>query len=44
MQAHPADIVTDITFVHVENDESGGTSLAQSIAATRTQVAQLIGG
>lgn len=36
--------ITDITFVHVENDESGGTSLAQSIAAARSQVAQLVGG
>ena len=35
--------ITDITFVHVENDEFGGTSLAQSIAAARTQVAQLVG-
>lgn len=35
--------ITDITFVHVENDELGGTSLAQSIAAARTQVAQLVG-
>jgi len=31
-------------LVHVENDEFGGTSLAQSIAAARTQVAQLVGG
>lgn len=35
--------ITDITFVHVENDELGGTSLAQSIAAARIQVAQLLG-
>lgn len=35
--------ITDITFVHVENDEFGGTSLAQSIANARTQVAQLVG-
>lgn len=35
--------ITDITFIHVENDELGGTSLAQSIAAARTQVAQLVG-
>jgi FMN-dependent NADH-azoreductase len=34
--------ITDITFVNVENDEFGGTSLAQSIAAARTQVAQLV--
>ncbi len=35
--------ITDITFVHVENDEFGGTSLAQSIAKARTQVTQLVG-
>lgn len=34
--------ITDISFVNVENDEFGGTSLAQSIANARTQVAQLI--
>lgn len=34
--------ITDITFVPVENDELGGTSLAQSIATARTQVAQLV--
>jgi FMN-dependent NADH-azoreductase len=33
--------ITDITFVHVENDEQGGTSLAESIAQARTQIAQL---
>lgn len=36
--------ITDITFIQVENDEHGGTSLAESIAAARTQVAQLVGG
>lgn len=35
--------ITDITFVHVENDESGGTGLAESIANARTQIAQLVG-
>lgn len=34
--------ITDITFIHVENDEFGGTSLAQSIANARTQIAQLV--
>ncbi|QDL11824.1 FMN-dependent NADH-azoreductase [Brasilonema octagenarum UFV-E1] len=35
--------ITDITFIHVENDELGGTSLVKSIAAARAQVAQLVG-
>lgn len=35
--------ITDITFIHVENDELGGISLAESIANARTQVAQLVG-
>lgn len=35
--------ITDITFVNVENDELSGTSLAQSLAAARTQVAHLVG-
>lgn len=35
--------ITDITFIHVENDENGGQPLAESIAAARTQVAQLVG-
>jgi FMN-dependent NADH-azoreductase len=34
--------ITDITFIHVENDELGGTSLAQSIANARLQIAQLV--
>jgi FMN-dependent NADH-azoreductase len=34
--------ITDITFIHIENDEFGGTSLAQSIVAARHQVAQLV--
>lgn len=36
--------ITDITFIQVENDEHGGTSLAESIAAARTQVVQLVRG
>ncbi|HEY9643901.1 MAG TPA: FMN-dependent NADH-azoreductase [Coleofasciculaceae cyanobacterium] len=36
--------ITDITFIQVENDELGGASFAQSIAAARSQVAQLVGG
>ncbi|PSB25613.1 FMN-dependent NADH-azoreductase [Stenomitos frigidus] len=35
--------ITAITFIHVENDELGGKSLAQSIASARDQVAQLVG-
>lgn len=35
--------ITDITFIHVENNELGGTSLAESIAAAHIQVAQLVG-
>jgi len=34
--------ITDITFVHVENDESGGAGLAESIAKAQTQIAQLV--
>ena len=34
--------ITDITFIPVENDELGGTSLAESIASARTQIAQLV--
>jgi FMN-dependent NADH-azoreductase len=36
--------ITDITFVYVENDEYGGTKLAESIASARVQIAQLVGG
>ena len=36
--------ITDITFIHVENDEVGGTSLTQSIASARTQIAELVKG
>lgn len=35
--------ITDISFVHVENDEFGGQTLAESIANARLQVAQLAG-
>ena len=34
--------ITDITFVHVENDELGGVSLADSITAAGAQIAQLV--
>lgn len=33
--------ITDITFVHVENDEYGGHKLADSIAQARTRIAEL---
>lgn len=33
--------ITDITFVHIENDEHGGTSLATSIADARAQIQTL---
>ncbi len=36
--------ITDITFIPVENDELGGTSVAESIASARTQIAQLVKG
>lgn len=35
--------ITDITFIHVENDEYGGTKLAESIANARAKIAQLAG-
>jgi FMN-dependent NADH-azoreductase len=35
--------ITDVTFVHVENDETGGTGLTESIARAQTQIAQLVG-
>lgn len=35
--------ITDITFVHAENDELGGPILAQLIANARTQIAELVG-
>lgn len=34
--------ITDITFIHVENDEHSSESLAASIAAAQAQVAQLV--
>jgi FMN-dependent NADH-azoreductase len=34
--------ITDITFVHVENDEYGGQKLAESIAQAQTRIAELI--
>jgi FMN-dependent NADH-azoreductase len=34
--------ITDITFIHVENDEYGEQKLAESIANARTQIAQLV--
>ncbi len=33
--------ITDITFVHVENDEHGGTDLATAIANARAQIQTL---
>jgi FMN-dependent NADH-azoreductase len=33
--------ITDITFIHVENDEYGGTKLAESIATARTKIIEL---
>lgn len=35
--------ITDITFIELENDESGGQKLAEAIAQARIQIAQLIG-
>jgi len=34
--------ITDITVIHVENDEFGGQRLADSIAAARRQIAELV--
>jgi FMN-dependent NADH-azoreductase len=34
--------ITDITFVHVENDEYGGNKLAESIANARAKIAELV--
>ncbi len=34
--------ITDITFIHIENDEFGGQSLAQSIADAQAKIAELI--
>jgi FMN-dependent NADH-azoreductase len=33
--------ITDITFVHVENDEYGGQKLAESIAKARIKISEL---
>jgi FMN-dependent NADH-azoreductase len=33
--------ITDIAFIHVENDEYGGQKLAKSIAQARTKIAEL---
>ncbi|MGL5061750.1 MAG: FMN-dependent NADH-azoreductase [Microcoleus sp.] len=34
--------ITDITFVHVENDEYGGQKLAESIANARHKIVELV--
>jgi FMN-dependent NADH-azoreductase len=34
--------ITDITFVHVENDEYGGQKLAESIANACTKITKLV--
>jgi FMN-dependent NADH-azoreductase len=34
--------ITDITFVHVENDEYGGQKLAESIANARAKITELV--
>ncbi|OWY63813.1 FMN-dependent NADH-azoreductase [cyanobacterium TDX16] len=34
--------ITDITFIHVENDEYGGQKLAESIAAARAKICELV--
>ncbi len=34
--------ITDITFIHVENDEYGGQKLAESIAKAQAQIASLV--
>jgi len=33
---------TDITFIHVENDEYGGQKLADSIANARAKIIELV--
>ena len=35
--------ITDISFIHFENEESDGKSLAESIASASNKVAQLVG-
>lgn len=34
--------ITDITFIHVENDEYGGQKLAESISNARIKIAELV--
>ncbi|MGL4617619.1 FMN-dependent NADH-azoreductase [Chroococcidiopsis sp.] len=34
--------ITDISFISIENDEFGGTSLAQSIANAQAKIAELV--
>lgn len=34
--------ITDITFIHVENDEYGGQKLADSIVAARNKITELV--
>lgn len=34
--------ITDITFIHVEDDESGGQKLAESIGNARHKIAELV--
>jgi FMN-dependent NADH-azoreductase len=34
--------ITDITFIHVENDEYGGHKLAESIVNARTKITELV--
>jgi FMN-dependent NADH-azoreductase len=35
-------LITDITFIHVENDEYGGQKLAESIANARAKIIELV--
>jgi len=34
--------IDQINFIHVENDEYGGSKLAESIAAARTKITGLV--
>ena len=34
--------ITDITFITVENDEYGGYKLADSLAAARSRISELV--
>ena len=36
--------ITDVAFIDVENEESGGREFEEAIATARTQIAQIIGG